>query len=173
MADKRNRKRKGAIVFAETDYAKIQTLAAYMSQDDIAAMLGRTSRTFRKYKQEDPELARAVAAGKAEADQKVVKKLYDNALAGDHKAIEFWLRNRRPEEWGKDRGLNITHSGEVTLSTKEVEDKITKLAELLERTRNVIEVKAVELRGEHGSEGDAGDGDSTNLLGTREDETPD
>lgn len=104
--------------------AKLCALGA--TDEQIADFFGVAPSTLYLWKHGHPEFSEALKAGKAEADERVVRSLYQRAVgyefdgvkvfmpAGaaapvyapirerlhpDTTAAIFWLKNRRPEEW--------------------------------------------------------------------------
>lgn len=86
---------------------------------DLAGFFHVTDRTLRNWKKRFPEFADKTDAGKAAADAKVARSLYNNAtnngtmLDGDTTACIFWLKNRQKHAW-RDRH-EIDHSGKVAV----------------------------------------------------------
>jgi hypothetical protein len=50
-----------------------------------------------------PEFCNAIRVGKAAADARVERTLYECAVAGEAWAVNKWLNNRMPKEWGGRR----------------------------------------------------------------------
>lgn len=73
-----------------------------MTEQEIAKSLGISRSTLYRWKEEHPELAKALRRGKEAVDYQVEGALLQTALGGNTTAQLFWLRNRRPDKW-KDR----------------------------------------------------------------------
>jgi len=97
---------------------------AGMTEEEIAGELDITSRTLRNWKADHPELAEAIAEGKAPVDDQVEGALlrralgftYHERLVGgevervalpDVGACSLWLRNRRPDRWRDSRDVRV------------------------------------------------------------------
>lgn len=112
------------------EYLKIIQKACQLGATDLdlAEMLGVSLRTIRNWMSDKPEVAEATKVGKAEADDKVERSLYQRAMGysqpatklfmyqgtvlredyieqfpPDTAAMIFWLKNRRPDEWRDKR----------------------------------------------------------------------
>ncbi|MCL2376285.1 MAG: hypothetical protein FWC76_02700 [Defluviitaleaceae bacterium] len=68
---------------------------------DVAGKIGVSAAQLKRWAAEHEEIDAALRIDKEAADFMVEGALFDKALAGDHKAYEFWLRHRMPEKWGK------------------------------------------------------------------------
>lgn len=98
-----------------------QVLAATRAGADLglAAMAVKCSRSLLAATMaKDPEFAEQMQEARDFADERVVKRLYDDACGGNTTAQIFWLKNRRPNEW--------RNSWAVTLSVDEKAKKIAK-----------------------------------------------
>lgn len=73
-----------------------------LTEQEIAKSLGISRSTLYRWKEEHPELARALRRGKEVVDYQVEGALLQTALGGNTTAQLFWLRNRRPDKW-KDK----------------------------------------------------------------------
>jgi hypothetical protein len=62
-----------------------------------------------------PEFCNAMRIGKETADARVERTLYDRAVAGEAWAVNKWLNNRMPKEWGGHRGDEPQRSNETNL----------------------------------------------------------
>ena len=99
------------------------------TDEDLADFFGVTIRTVANWKVQNDQFLHALKAGKAEADDRVERSLYQRAVGYTHDAVKifmpanaaapvyaeyrehvppdttaaiFWLKNRKPEEW-RDR----------------------------------------------------------------------
>jgi hypothetical protein len=103
-----------------------------LTNRQLARLFGISTRTLQKWIREDERFAHALKEGKAIADARVARSLYERATGYSHPeekvfcsdgaivtynttkhyppdtaAQTFWLKNRRPHEW-RDR---IEHTG--------------------------------------------------------------
>ena len=108
-----------------------------LTANEIAAELGATYRTLKRWQNRYPELADALEDGRELADARVEDSLYKRACGGDTTACIFWLCNRRKDSWrhvqriehtGKD-GQPIEH-----LTTDAVDREIARLEKELAKS---------------------------------------
>ena len=97
---------------------------------EIAALLGITVETLTHWREQYPEFDYAWKDGKAHADAKVAKALFQRAcgydmerwketrdgrfretvhVPADVSACVFWLTNKRPDQWSKTEHTNVTN----------------------------------------------------------------
>lgn len=89
-----NRGGRPPIVIGPQELSQMEALAGYgLTEAAIAAVLGMTSRTLREKKHAE-EVSSALARGKAKAEGRVGKALYERAIAGDIQAIRWWETTR-------------------------------------------------------------------------------
>jgi transposase len=106
---------------------------------ELAAFFDVDTETLRRWKGKYPSFARAIHAGKDEADANVAKGLYHRAIGYEHTAIHFaqaegkiigkrytkhyapdtaaaifWLKNRKPESWRDKREIVLEDADELT-----------------------------------------------------------
>jgi hypothetical protein len=81
--------------------------------DDLERFFEVSQRTIQSWKNDHPDFADALRAGKDIADSLVARSLYDKAVGGDTTACIFWLKNRQKHAW-RDRH-EIDHSGKVAV----------------------------------------------------------
>ena len=104
------------------------------TDEEIAYFFNISPKTFDNWKSEYPELMRVLKAGKAVADQRVERSLYNRAVGYNYEAVKifmpagrekpvyapyiehvppdvtagiFWLKNRDPQHWRDVQ--NVTH----------------------------------------------------------------
>ena len=70
-----------------------------------ARIVGVSREALRKYCAKNPATALRMDEAKSFADERVVKSLFNKALAGDTTAMIFWLKNRQPTAWRDRREL--------------------------------------------------------------------
>lgn len=74
---------------------------------EIAAYeVGWSPRVFQRL-MDDDEFAELVEIHASLRDAAVEKVLYERALAGNQRAMEMWLLNRRPDRWKDTKSLKI------------------------------------------------------------------
>lgn len=74
--------------------------------------MGWSPREIRR-KMEDPEIAELVMYSEMEADGQVIAAVHKAAKAGNMTAAQFWLLNRRPDEWKDVKRIVVTDSPTV------------------------------------------------------------
>lgn len=124
------------------------------TDEEIADHFEVSVRTLYRWKNSHPEFCQALKAGKELADDRVERSLYMKAIgfrqkavkifmpagadkpvyaeymehfAPDTQAAQFWLKNRRPEQW-RDK-QQVEHSGSLNVKSEADEAK-RKLAAL-------------------------------------------
>jgi len=70
-----------------------------LTDKELADFLGIAESTLNKWKIEHPEFMETLKAGKDDADAKVARSLYNNAINGNVTAQIYWLKNRHPKKW--------------------------------------------------------------------------
>lgn len=75
-----------------------------------ARLVGCTREALYRHAEKRPEVMARFDEARAQADDVIVKKLYDRARGGDMTAIIFWLKNRRAAEWRDRHDLAVTGS---------------------------------------------------------------
>lgn len=95
------------ITLTEAQKAEVETLAALLSQEQIADYLGICRTTFRAICDRDPEVAERYKKGKARAIAHVAKGLLMKARDGDTTSSIFYLKT----QGGWRETERIEHSG--------------------------------------------------------------
>jgi hypothetical protein len=82
--------------FTKEDLDEIEHMAGIgLNLEQIAAIYGRSHRTFQKYFKEMPELHAAIERGRANTNKKVTNVAYQMAISGQHPSMTmFWLKCR-------------------------------------------------------------------------------
>ena len=89
---------------------------------ELAEAFGVSEFAIELWYRTKPEFAKALRAGKIEADAEVAARLYERAKGYDRKgkhyppdtaAASLWLRNRRPRDWRERADSTVT--GQLTL----------------------------------------------------------
>jgi hypothetical protein len=78
----------------------------------LAQILEVTETTINNWKAEHKEFLVSIKDGRDKADALVSKSLYSQALDGNVRAQEIWLRNRQRDTWTETKKVEL--SGEVT-----------------------------------------------------------
>ena len=95
-------------VVTEDMYDKVQQLASTgLNTAQIGAMLGMSRRTMYMRLSEDPRLKAARDEGRSKSVAMVVNRLFAKCMEGDYSAMQFFLRNICPEDWGDMRKLAV------------------------------------------------------------------
>lgn len=68
--------------------------------------------TFHDWLTKDPKFSEAVVRAEAEAEQYYLSHI-QQAAPGDWRAAAFWLERRRPADYGKRDGLDVTSGGKT------------------------------------------------------------
>ena len=98
----------GKIEVTEDMYDKVQQLAGTgLNTAQIGAMLGMSRRTMYQRMQEDPRLKASRDEGRSKSVAMVVNRLFAKCMEGDYSAMQFFLRNVCPEDWGDMRKLAV------------------------------------------------------------------
>lgn len=98
-------------ITAEVEEHIIGAVKAGSDMTLAAAVAGVSRQALYKHLERNPKMKARVDEARDFADEKVVRKLYTEALAGNTTAIIFWLKNRRPDEWRDRKEL----AGSLTL----------------------------------------------------------
>ncbi len=131
--------------------AKLCALGA--TDDEMADFFGVHRSTLYRWKLEHPDFCDAIKAGKAIADDRVERSLYQKATGFDYteeQAIKvkvgqheekveivevrrhapadttaaiFWMKNRKPEDWRDKTEVQVTHSF-ADLSDEELDQEL-------------------------------------------------
>ena len=98
-----------AIILTPDQVREVETLAALLSQDQIADYFGIARNTFRAICDRDPEVLERYKKGKAKAIAHVANGLLQKARAGDTTSAIFYLKTQA----GWRERAEIEHSGTV------------------------------------------------------------
>jgi predicted DNA-binding protein YlxM (UPF0122 family) len=81
------------------------------TDQEAAEILDITKQTIHNWKKRHPQFFDSAGNWKAAADDRVEQALYEQALNGSVRAQQFWLKNRRKEQWRDQQ--HVRHSGTV------------------------------------------------------------
>ena len=73
---------------------QVEALAAVCTKAQMAAYFGVTEKTFRAIEQRQPEVFTAYRRGRARAVADIGSALYQKALEGDIRAMQFYLKTQ-------------------------------------------------------------------------------
>ena len=92
----------------EAEISELETLAAILSKEQIAAYFGMTEKTLSAISERQPEVFTAYRRGKAKAVVRVASALMRATEEGDMRAIQFFLKTQAG--WTENRYLEINQS---------------------------------------------------------------
>jgi predicted transcriptional regulator len=95
-----------AIVLSEEDVARVEKMAAVLTQAQIADYFGFTEKTLRNIMKRQPEVRTAYNRGKAISVMNVANNLVVKALDGDINAAKFYLSHQAG--WSEKTRTEIT-----------------------------------------------------------------
>lgn len=95
-----------AKVLTEKQRGEIETLAAFLSVEQMAAYFGIASNTFYAMAERDPEILEMYKRGKSKAIGKVAEGLVRKALAGDTTSAIFFLKTQA--RWAETQKHELT-----------------------------------------------------------------
>ena len=85
---------------------QVEALAAVCTKAQLAAYFGVTEKTFRAIEQRQPEVFTAYRRGRARAFADIGSALYQKALSGDIRAIQFYLKTQAG--WSEKSALELS-----------------------------------------------------------------
>ena len=91
---------------SQNDVIQIEALAAMCTKGQIADYFGMTEKTFRAIEQRQPEVFTAYSRGKARAIADVGSALYQKALGGDIRAMQFYLKTQAG--WSEKNAIELS-----------------------------------------------------------------
>ena len=89
---------------------QVEALAAACTKAQMAAYFGVTEKTFRAIEQRQPEVFTAYRRGRARAVADIGSALYQKALEGDIRAMQFYLKTQAG--WSEKNKLQLSEAGE-------------------------------------------------------------
>ena len=102
-------------VLSSKQIDQVEALAAVCTKAQMAAYFGVTEKTFRAIEQRQSEVFTAYSRGRARAVVDIGSVLYQKALGGDLRAIQFYLKTQA--------GWTEKHALELSQAEKEVDDR--------------------------------------------------
>ena len=129
------------ISFSESELEKLKHYAGLgLNQRELAELMGFSESSLRRRRKDSELFERYFREGRTKALTDVANALYVNATVENNvQAQQFFLRNRKPEEWNKDQKVQVEH----TLDLKNVIDNAR---ERLENNQNIIEGQTVDIK---------------------------
>lgn len=91
----------------QTKQIAVEMLAEGYSQEDVCEELGINPSTLWRMMEADPKFKDHVREAREIANDNVESALYQAALAGDVKAMKFYLTNRCPEKWSDTNRIQV------------------------------------------------------------------
>ena len=88
------------------DIIQVEALAAMCTKGQIADYFGMTEKTFRAIEQRQEEVFTAYRRGKARAIADVGSALYQKALDGDIRAMQFYLKTQAG--WSEKNSIELS-----------------------------------------------------------------
>jgi len=104
-----------SVVLSSKQIDQVEALAAVCTKAQMAAYFGVTEKTFRAIEQRQSEVFTAYSRGRARAVVDIGSVLYQKALGGDLRAIQFYLKPQA--------GWTEKHALELSQAEKEVDDR--------------------------------------------------
>lgn len=101
------------IELTEKQISEIETLAVFLTQEQIADYFGISKRTFNNMRERDESINRLYKKGKAKGIAKIANGLFQSAVSGNTAAQMFYLKTQAG--WRETQGIDHTSSdGSVT-----------------------------------------------------------
>jgi len=137
MVEKKRKKLgRKLISFENEELEKLKHFAGLgLNQAELASVMGISESTLRRRKKDSELFERYMREGRTKALTDVANALYVNATVENNvQAQQFFLRNRKPEEWNKDQKVQVEH-------TVDLKNVIDNARERLQNDQNIIEGK--------------------------------
>lgn len=99
--------------------AEVETLAAFLSTEQMAAYFGMSHDTFTAICEREPDILRAYKRGKSKAIGKVAQGLVQKALAGDTTSAIFFLKTQA--RWRETERHEITGADGAPIELARIE----------------------------------------------------
>ena len=87
-----------------------EVMAAECTKPQMTAHFGMTEKTFRAVEERQPEVSTAYRTGRAKAIANIGSVLYEKALSGDIKAVQFYLKTQAG--WTEKTHLKLSKAEE-------------------------------------------------------------
>ena len=97
-----------AAVLSPKQVDQVEALAAVCTKAQIAAYFCVTEKTFRAIEERQPEVFTAYRKGKARAIADIGSALFQKALSGDIRAMQFYLKTQAG--WSEKKRLELSKS---------------------------------------------------------------
>lgn len=99
-----------SVVLSTKQIDQVEALAAVCTKAQMAAYFGVTEKTFRTIEQRQPEVFTAYRRGRAKAVADIGSILYQKALDGDIRAMQFYLKTQAG--WSEKSRLELSRIDE-------------------------------------------------------------
>ena len=99
-----------AAVLSTKQIDQVEALAAVCTKAQMAAYFGVTEKTLRAIEQRQPEVFTAYRRGRARAIADIGSALYQKALDGDIRAMQFYLKTQGG--WSEKSRLELSNTDE-------------------------------------------------------------
>ena len=129
------------ISFSESELEKLKHYAGLgLNQRELAEIMGISESSLRRRRKDSELFERYLKEGRTKALTDVANALYVNATVENNvQAQQFFLRNRKPEEWNKDQKVQVEH-------TVDLKNVIDNARERLDNNQNIIEGQTVDIK---------------------------
>ena len=94
----------------ETDIIQVEALAAVCTKAQMASYFGMTEKTFRAVEKRQPEVLTEYRRGRAKAIADIGGILYQKAIDGDMRAIQFYLKTQAG--WSEKSHIELSRAEE-------------------------------------------------------------
>lgn len=90
--------------YQKLDLIQVERLSGLgLNDSEIAYILNICVNTLKTYKANHKDFLTAIKMGRISTDEKVLSSLFKNCTDGNVTAQIFWLCNKRPEQWKRNR----------------------------------------------------------------------
>ncbi|MDA9909535.1 hypothetical protein N9E57_03335 [Gammaproteobacteria bacterium] len=93
-----------------TDIIQVEALSAVCTKSQMASYFGMTDKTFRAVEKRQPEVLTAYRRGRAKAIADIGGILYQKAIEGDMRAIQFYLKTQAG--WSEKSHIELSRAEE-------------------------------------------------------------
>ena len=93
-----------------TDIIQVEALAAVCNKSQMSHYFGMTEKTFRAVEKRQPEVLTAYRRGRAKAIADIGGILYQKAIEGDMRAIQFYLKTQAG--WSEKSHIELSRAEE-------------------------------------------------------------
>ena len=94
----------------KTEIVQVEALSAVCTKSQMASYFGMTEKTFRAVEIRQPEVLTAYRRGRAKAIADIGGILYQKAIEGDMRAIQFYLKTQAG--WSEKSHIELSRAEE-------------------------------------------------------------